>query len=66
MADLVDDGVIRTTFCEHFGKITAANLKRADTLIESGKAKEKIILEGFCGGSRRYGEMVLGTPSYPF
>lgn len=47
MADLVDAGVIRTTFGEHFGKITAANLKRAHALIESGKAKGKIVLEGF-------------------
>jgi len=46
-AELVDAGVIRTTLGEHFGRIDAANLKRAHALIESGKAKGKIVLEGF-------------------
>ena len=46
-AELVDAGVIRTTFGEHFGRVDAANLKRAHALIESGKAKGKIVLEGF-------------------
>jgi zinc-binding alcohol dehydrogenase family protein len=46
-AELVDAGVIRTTFAEHFGRINAANLKRAHALIESGKARGKIVLEGF-------------------
>jgi NADPH:quinone reductase len=44
---LVDDGVIRSTLGENFGPINAANLKRAHALIESGKAKGKIALEGF-------------------
>jgi zinc-binding alcohol dehydrogenase family protein len=47
MADLIDAGVVRTTFGEHFGTITANNLKRAHALIESGTAKGKIVLEGF-------------------
>jgi zinc-binding alcohol dehydrogenase family protein len=47
MADLVDDGVIRTTLGEHFGRINADNLKRAHELVESGKTKGKIVLEGF-------------------
>ncbi|MGZ5231168.1 MAG: zinc-binding dehydrogenase, partial [Burkholderiales bacterium] len=47
VAELVDAGVIRTTFAEHFGKINAENLKRAHALIESGKARGKIVLEGF-------------------
>jgi zinc-binding alcohol dehydrogenase family protein len=46
-AELVDAEVIRTTFGEHFGCINAENLKRAHALIESGKAKGKIVLEGF-------------------
>ena len=46
-AELVDAGVIRTTFGEHFGCINAENLKRAHALIEGGKAKGKIVLEGF-------------------
>jgi NADPH:quinone reductase-like Zn-dependent oxidoreductase len=47
VAELVDAGVIRTTFNEHFGRINAENLKRAHALIESGKSKGKIVLEGF-------------------
>ena len=47
MAALVDAGLIRTTVGEHFGSIDAANLKRAHALIESGKARGKIVLEGF-------------------
>lgn len=47
VAELVDQGLIRTTLGEHFGTINAANLRRAHALIESGKAKGKIVLEGF-------------------
>lgn len=47
ISSLIDDGVIRTTVGEHFGSISASNLKRAHALIESGKAKGKIVLEGF-------------------
>ncbi|MGY6248642.1 zinc-binding alcohol dehydrogenase family protein [Bosea thiooxidans] len=44
---LVDAGEIRTTLAAHFGTISAANLKRAHALIESNRAKGKIVLEGF-------------------
>jgi len=44
---LIDEGVIKTTLGEHFGTIDANNLKRAHALLESGKAKGKIVLEGF-------------------
>lgn len=44
---LVDAGTIRTTLGENFGPIDATNLKRAHALIESGKARGKIVLEGF-------------------
>jgi zinc-binding alcohol dehydrogenase family protein len=47
VASLIDNGVIRTTLGEHFGKINASNLKRAHAFIESGKALGKIVLEGF-------------------
>jgi zinc-binding alcohol dehydrogenase family protein len=47
VSELVDSGVIRTTLGEHFGRIEAANLRRAHALLESGKAKGKIVLEGF-------------------
>lgn len=47
VSDLVDSGVLKTTLGEHFGRIDAANLRRAHALLESGKAKGKIVLEGF-------------------
>jgi NADPH:quinone reductase-like Zn-dependent oxidoreductase len=47
VADLVDAGVIRTTVTETLGNITAANLKKAHTLIESGRTRGKLVLEGF-------------------
>lgn len=47
VAQLVDAGVIRTTLAEQLGVINAANLKRAHTLIETGKARGKIVLEGW-------------------
>ncbi len=47
VAQLVDSGVIKTTLAERFGKINAANLKRAHALLESNRAKGKIVLEGF-------------------
>ncbi|KMO20971.1 zinc-binding alcohol dehydrogenase family protein [Methylobacterium platani] len=47
VARLVEAGRLRTTLAEHFGPITAANLRRAHALLESGRAKGKIVLEGF-------------------
>ncbi|GGX21973.1 oxidoreductase [Pigmentiphaga litoralis] len=47
VADLIDAGILRTTLGEQFGTINADNLKRAHALIESGKAKGKVVLEGF-------------------
>ena len=47
VARLVDAGKIRTTLGDTFGAINAANLRRAHALIESGKARGKIVLEGF-------------------
>jgi NADPH:quinone reductase len=47
IAELADAGKIRTTVAEHFGTINAANLKRAHALLETGKARGKIVLEGF-------------------
>jgi zinc-binding alcohol dehydrogenase family protein len=44
---LIDDGVLRSTVGEHFGRIDAANLRQAHSLIESGKARGKVVLEGF-------------------
>ena len=47
VAELIDAGTLRTTVGEHFGAINASNLRRAHGLLESGKAKGKIVLEGF-------------------
>ncbi|WAC00477.1 MULTISPECIES: zinc-binding alcohol dehydrogenase family protein [Pseudomonas] len=44
---LVDEGVLKTTVGEHYGAISADNLRRAHALLESGKARGKIVLEGF-------------------
>jgi NADPH:quinone reductase len=47
VARMVDAGTIRTTLSENLGPINAANLKRAHALIESGRARGKVVLEGF-------------------
>jgi zinc-binding alcohol dehydrogenase family protein len=47
VAQLVDAGLIRTTLDQRLGSINAENLKRAHALIESGKARGKLVLEGW-------------------
>jgi zinc-binding alcohol dehydrogenase family protein len=47
VADLIDKGVLRTTLDQNLGTINAANLKRAHALLESGKSRGKIVLEGW-------------------
>ena len=47
VARMVDDGRIRTTLTDVIRPISAANLKAAHALIESGRARGKIVLEGF-------------------
>ncbi|NVJ25008.1 MULTISPECIES: zinc-binding alcohol dehydrogenase family protein [Myxococcus] len=47
VSKLVDAGTLKTTVGEHFGRIDAANLRRAHQLLESHKAKGKLVLEGF-------------------
>jgi zinc-binding alcohol dehydrogenase family protein len=47
VSTLIDQGVLKTTLGEHFGQINAANMRRAHAVVESGKAKGKIVLEGF-------------------
>jgi len=47
VADMVDAGELRTTLGEHYGRISAENLRRAHALIESGRAVGKIVLEDF-------------------
>ncbi|WP_287029432.1 zinc-binding alcohol dehydrogenase family protein [Pseudomonas sp. UBA6310] len=47
VSGLLDSGVLRTTVGEHFGRIDAANLRRAHALLESNRSVGKIVLEGF-------------------
>jgi NADPH:quinone reductase-like Zn-dependent oxidoreductase len=47
VADMIDAGRLRSTLGEHFGVINAANLRRAHALLESGRARGKIVLQGF-------------------
>jgi NADPH:quinone reductase len=47
VARLVEAGTLRTTLGENFGLINAANLRRAHALIETGRARGKVVLEGF-------------------
>jgi zinc-binding alcohol dehydrogenase family protein len=46
-AALVDAGVIRTTHAETLGRIDAATLRKAHAMIESGRTRGKLVLEGF-------------------
>jgi zinc-binding alcohol dehydrogenase family protein len=47
VASLVDQGVLKTTVGEHLGPINAANLRKAHALLESHRARGKLVLEGF-------------------
>ncbi len=47
VSSLIDNGTIKTTLGENFGIINAENLRKAHAFLETGKAKGKIVLEGF-------------------
>ena len=47
IAHLVDNGTLKTTMTENYGKINAANLTLAHAALESGTTVGKIVLEGF-------------------
>src|SRR5688572_14081883 len=47
VAAMVDAGTIRTTLAENLGAINAANLRRAHAMVESGRMRGKVVLEGF-------------------
>lgn len=47
VARLIDAGTLRTTLGEEVGPISAANLRRAHGVIESGRAKGKLVLVGW-------------------
>ena len=47
VAGLIDSGRLRSTASADFGEISAANLRLAHKLIESGKACGKVVLHGY-------------------
>ncbi len=47
VAGMVDAGTIRTTLAENLGVINAANMRRAHAMVESGRMRGKVVLEGF-------------------
>lgn len=47
VSQLVDEGKVRTTLAETLGTINAENLRKAHALIESGRTRGKLVLEGF-------------------
>ena len=47
VADLIDQGYIKTTIGKNLGTINAANLKAAHAELEAGRSIGKIVLEGF-------------------
>lgn len=47
VAALIDDGTLRTTLGENVGKIDATNLRRAYQLVQSHKARGKLVLAGW-------------------
>lgn len=47
VARLVDAGRVRSTLTQRMHPINAANLKQAHAVLESGRARGKIVLEGF-------------------
>lgn len=47
VAQLIDSKVLKTTLGEHYGTISAENLQKAHTQLETGRAVGKIVLEGF-------------------
>ncbi|NNL56279.1 MAG: zinc-binding alcohol dehydrogenase family protein [Pseudomonadales bacterium] len=47
LADLIDQGFVKTTIGKNLGAIDARNLRKAHEELESGKSIGKIVLEGF-------------------
>ena len=47
VAQMIDQGILKTTVASDFGTINASNLIAAHQLLESGKSKGKIVLAGF-------------------
>ncbi len=47
VSQMIDEGMIKTTLGENYGKINAENLKRAHAHIETNQTVGKVVLEGF-------------------
>lgn len=47
LAELVDNGTIKTTLGQHLGKISVENLIKAHQILESHQSRGKLVLEGF-------------------
>jgi len=47
IAELVDNGTIKTTLGQHLGEITVENLLKAHAILESHQSRGKLVLEGF-------------------
>lgn len=47
ISTLIDNGLVNSTVGENLGQINAKNLRKAHQFLETGKAKGKIVLEGF-------------------
>lgn len=47
VAQLVEQGVIKTTLGEHYGRITPENLERAHEAMQTEHNRGKVVLEGF-------------------
>lgn len=47
LAELVDNGTIKTTLGQHLGKISVENLVKAHQILESYQSRGKLVLEGF-------------------
>jgi NADPH:quinone reductase len=52
VARLVDAGTLRSTATERHVPINAANLKRVHALLEGGRARGRVVLEGFGPATR--------------
>ena len=50
VAQMMEAGVLQSTLTERFGTINAENMRRAHRLLESGRARGKIVLSGFNAG----------------
>ncbi len=47
IAALVEEGAVRSTLTEVVGRIDAAGVRRAHAVLEAGRARGKLVLEGF-------------------